>query len=190
MADGDLTTLDAVKAWLPDMASVSTSDDLLASLISAASRFVCNYTGRPSFDILTYTERYDGTGHRSMLLRQWPVVEVQSLGFGAATLADPGDFTLETPLAGGGPQRLSLARGGFPRGRGNVTVTYDAGYAAVPADVAQATVELVGERFRTRDRIGQTSKTLGGQETTAFSLAAMNPAVQAWLAPYRRVIPC
>jgi hypothetical protein len=51
-------------------------------------------------------------------------------------------------------------------------------------------IELVGERFKTRDRIGQTAKTLGGQETAAFSIAAMSPTVAALLAPYRRVIPC
>ncbi len=188
MADGDLATLDAVKAWLPDMASVGTSDDLLASLVTAASRLVCNYTGRPMFDVLTYAEDYDGTGQGCMLLRQWPVVSVRSIGFGPAVLAE--GFRLEPPLPGGGNQRLSLSAGVFPRGRGNVSVTYDAGYAATPPEVAQAVVELAGERFRTRDRIGQTSKTLGGQETAAFSLAAMSPAVAAMLAPYRRVIPC
>lgn len=190
MADGDLTTLDAVKAWLPDMANVRASDDLLQSLITAASRFVCNYTGRPAFDLLSYSEDYDGCGHSYMLLRQWPAVAVQSIGFCSTTRTDPTSFKLESALTAGGNQRLSLATGVFPRGRGNVAIAYQAGYADIPADVAQATVELVGERFRTRDRIGQTAKTLGGQETTAFSLAAMSPAVEAMLAPYRRSIPC
>ncbi|MHB8286127.1 MAG: head-tail connector protein [Caulobacteraceae bacterium] len=184
--DGDLTTLAAVKAWLPDMASVTTSDALLGQLITAASRFICNYTGRPSFDITDYTEDYEAHGHAVILLRQWPVVGVASLTREAGPIT--AGYHLEPPLPGGGNQRLSLSHGVFPHGR--ITIAYSAGYAATPPDVAQAAIELVGERFKTRDRIGQTAKTLGGQETTAFSTAALSPTVTALLAPYRRVIPC
>ena len=196
MADGDFTTLDDVKAWLPDMANVTTSDALLSQLITAASRFVCVYTGRPLFDVLSYTEDYDGSGQGFMLLRQWPVVSVQGVTFncpitgGVGQTLDPSAWRLEPPLSSGGCQRLSVPGQVFPRGRSSVTVSYSSGYAEVPPDVAQATIELVGERFRTRERIGQASKTLGGQETTTFSLKSMNDAIAAMLAPYRRVIPC
>ena len=66
-----------------------------------------------------------------------------------------------------------------------MVVSYTAGYATVPAGVQQAVTELVGEAFRRRDRIGQTSKSLGGQETTSFLAAEMNATVKArcWL-PY------
>lgn len=185
---GDLTTLAAVKAWLPDMAAVTTSDDLLAQLITAASTFVCTYTGRASFDVTPYSEDYDGAGHSFLLLRQWPVTDLASIDIGGATTAAASH--LQPPLPGGGHQRLSLIGAVFPRGRSNITVTYSAGYPAIPPDIAQAVIELVGERFKTRDRIGQTARTLGGQETTAFSTVAMSPTVAALLAPYRRVIPC
>jgi hypothetical protein len=185
---GDLTTLADVKAWLPDMANVTTSDALLAQLITAASTFVCTYTGRASFDITAYSEDYDGAGHSFLLLRQWPVSSIASIAIrGAPTAAA---YRLEPPLPGGGAQRLSLIGAVFPRGRSNIAISYSAGYPAIPPDVAQATIELVGERFKTRDRIGQTSRTLGGQETTAFSIAAMSPTVTALLAPYRRLVPC
>jgi len=184
---GDLTTLADVKAWLPDMANVTTSDALLSQLITAASAFVCNYTGRSSFDVTAYTEDYDGAGHSFLLLRQWPVTGLASISLGGAPA---GAFHLQPPLPGGGAQRLSLIGAVFPRGRSDITINYSAGYASTPPDVAQAVIELVGERFKTRDRIGQTSRTLGGQETTAFSTAAMSPTVAALLAPYRRVVPC
>ena len=188
LMDGDLTTLVAVKAWLPDMGGVTTSDALLAQLISAASTFVCNYTGRASFGVTAYAEDYDGAGHSFLLLRQWPVTDIVGISIGG--VATSAAFHLQPPIPGGGNQRLSLIGAVFPRGRANITIRYSAGYAAPPADVAQATIELAAERFKTRDRIGQTSKTLGGQETTAFSTAAMSPTVAALLAPYRRVIPC
>ena len=187
MADGDLTTPDNVKAWLPDMAQVGDYDDLLSRLITAASRAVCNYTGRPLFDVLGYTELYDGGGQGFLVLRQWPATQVLSVALSDGTPL--GAYVLEPPLAGGGAQRLTLAQDRFPRGRSNVTVDYEAGYAAVPDDVEQAVIELVGERFRARERIGLTAKTLGGQETTAFATGAFNATIAALLAPYRRVIP-
>ena len=183
----DLTTLDNVKAWLPDMASVTTSDALLARLITAASQAVCVYTGRADFGVQGYSEVYDGAARPILVLRQWPAVEVDAVGFSDG--AAPSAFSLEPPLAGGGAQRLTLVQGVFPRGVSNVTVAYQAGYAATPPDVEQAVIELVGERFRARDRIGLSAKTLGGQETTAFATKAFNDTIAALLTPYRRVVP-
>ena len=68
-------------------------------------------------------------------------------------------------------------------------MTYTAGYAITPPDVEQAVIELVGERFRARERIGLTAKGLGGQETTSFATKPFNDTVAALLAPYRRVCP-
>ena len=61
-------------------------------------------------------------------------------------------------------------------------------YGFVPQDLAQATMELVSERFKYRDRVGEASKTLSGQETTAFSLKDMPDAMKLMLQPYRAVV--
>lgn len=66
-----------------------------------------------------------------------------------------------------------------------VLVTY--GY--VPADLADACIELVGERFKYAQRIGETSHSLGGNETVAFDNARFTPFVTQLLAPYRHVLP-
>lgn len=42
-------------------------------------------------------------------------------------------------------------------------------YSFVPIDLEQCCIDLIAELYRYRDRIGQTSKSVGGQETTAFS---------------------
>lgn len=63
-------------------------------------------------------------------------------------------------------------------------------YSFIPGDVEQACVEMVGERYRTKDRIGENSKTLGGQQTVSYSTAAMNDFVKSLLQPFRRVILC
>ena len=183
----DLTTLDNVKAWLPDMAQVTSSDALLSRLITAVSQAVCVYTGRPSFAVEDYSELYDGRARPWLMLRQWPAVAVTSVYVSCSFT--PAAVALEPPVAGGGAQRLTLAEGFFPRGVSNVTVTYQAGYTATPPDVEQAVIELVGERFRARERIGLTAKTLGGQETTAFATKPFNDTIAALLGPYRRVCP-
>jgi len=62
-------------------------------------------------------------------------------------------------------------------------------YGYVPADLADAAIELVAERFKYAQRIGETSHSLGGNETVAFDNARFNPFVTALLAPYRHVLP-
>ena len=60
-------------------------------------------------------------------------------------------------------------------------------YGYVPADIARAAIEWVADRYAARSRIGQSSKTLGGQETTTFIVKAMPDVVSRLLQPYRRV---
>ena len=187
MSSADLTTLANVKAWLPDMASVSAYDPLLSRLITAASNAVCVYTGRSNFDVESYSELYDGRSRPWIVLRQWPALTVTSVFVSACY--QPLACSLEPPVSGGGAQRLTLNDGRFPYGVSNVTVSYQAGYTATPPDVEQAVIELVGERFRARERIGPSAKTRGGQETTGFVTKAFNDTIAALLQPYRRICP-
>jgi hypothetical protein len=62
-------------------------------------------------------------------------------------------------------------------------------YGFVPQDIAQATIELIAERFSYRSRIGETTHSLGGQETAGFSLKDMPDAMKLMLQPYRNVVP-
>ena len=66
-----------------------------------------------------------------------------------------------------------------------IVVTY--GYT--PEDIAQAVIEIVGERFLARSRIGETSKNIGHGQTVALSREAMNSAVKLMLQPYRQIVP-
>lgn len=62
-------------------------------------------------------------------------------------------------------------------------------YSYVPQDVEQACWELVGLRYREKDRIGVQTKSLGGQETVSYFKGNMPPDVQATLQNYMRVTP-
>jgi hypothetical protein len=95
---------------------------------------------------------------------------------------------------------LALAAGAPSAGQYNVIAglytfaAADAGravalsYGFVPQDIAQVCTELVAERYLYRLRIGEVSKSIGGQETASFSQKDMPDALAAMLAPYRRVM--
>jgi hypothetical protein len=75
---------------------------------------------------------------------------------------------------------------GFASADANAAVLVS--YSYVPADIEHACIELIGERYRYRNRIGEISKSLGGQETISFNQKDMPDYIRLLLQPYRRVI--
>lgn len=67
----------------------------------------------------------------------------------------------------------------------SITITY----GFTPEDMGQALIELAGERFRARNRIGESSQSVGGHVTTSFSQRDMNATIRSLLAPFRNVVP-
>lgn len=61
-------------------------------------------------------------------------------------------------------------------------------YSYIPADIEHACIEIVGERYRYKNHIGEVSKTLGGQGSVSFSQKDMPDFVRTLLQPYRRVV--
>ena len=61
-------------------------------------------------------------------------------------------------------------------------------YSYVPADLEEACIEMVAERYSYRGRIGVVSKSLGGQETMSYSQKAMPDSIKMMLQPYKKVI--
>jgi hypothetical protein len=62
-------------------------------------------------------------------------------------------------------------------------------YGYIPFDVADACVELVSERFKYAQRIGEKTHSLGGNETVSFDNTRFTPLIEAMLQPYRNVTP-
>ena len=182
---GDLTDLAMVKSWLG--LSTTGSDDLIASLIGAVSAFIPNYLGRKILSA-SYIETYRGNGQCEMLLRNFPITAVTSVAFAGQTITVAADPVAMTSGILFDDRALRLVGQRLPVGL-PVVVSYMAGYAAPPADIAQAATELVGEAFRRRDRIGLSSKTLGGQEMITFSPKDMNDTARALLASYQVLAP-
>lgn len=60
-------------------------------------------------------------------------------------------------------------------------------YNYIPAPIEQACIEIVGERYKYKGRIGLASASLGGQETTSYIVDGLTKAIKSRLDPYRMV---
>lgn len=83
-------------------------------------------------------------------------------------------------------------------GVGNAIYTFsssDAGqsvlitYSFTPADLEQAVVEWIAERYKYKDRIGQTTRGLGGNETAAYSLKGVPDYVGIVFDGFKKFLP-
>jgi uncharacterized phiE125 gp8 family phage protein len=190
MAFGDLTTLDDVKAWLQtgQVPFPDTDDALLARLITSASRFIEDWLGRQLISA-DWCETRDGNGGQLMVLANFPVTAVISLTIDGLNIPP-------APADGGygagyvfTPTELALRGYVFTRRAQNVVVTYTAGYAAIPPDIAQACIELVCRRYRSRTRIGEVSRAVTGGDTVTFSSRDLSGDTMRLLDRYRAVAP-
>ncbi len=61
-------------------------------------------------------------------------------------------------------------------------------YGYVPLDLANCALEWAADRYRYREKIAMTSKSLGGQETTSFRITAVPDFVSLSLRNFSRII--
>lgn len=81
----DLTTTAAVKAWTGQ--TTSTQDAVIGGLVTAASRAILAWLGRPFILPTVWTDRYDArVGMRKLFLRNYPVVSVASVQIGTSLI--------------------------------------------------------------------------------------------------------
>lgn len=74
----------------------------------------------------------------------------------------------------------------FTSGIGNIQISYTAGFTTTPKDIEDAVIQWVGWLYRSRDRIGQTTKSLAG-ETISFAPEEMPPYTRAVIEAWRTV---
>lgn len=177
-----LTTLAKVKQY---GGIDSVEDDLLlARMIDSASASIESYCSR-SFVSAARAEVRDGTGTRRMSMRHFPVTAVASLTIDGKVIPPR-----PSPTAYGytfDDYQVRLTGYVFEEGVDNVEVVYTAGLATIPEDVDLACCELVVSRYKARDRIGVSSKSLAG-ESISFVVDEFPDAVIGVLDRYRMVI--
>lgn len=142
-----LSTVADVKESLGIDAGDTSKDNLIIRKINQATLFIENYCSLSRdhhFKSTTYTnEQYDGVGKNTIMLRMRPVITLSSFQGRSAVTSD-GSFTdIEselyfTDLSAGVLELLFNTTNSWNM----YQVTYTAGYATIPADLAEACVTL------------------------------------------------
>jgi hypothetical protein len=130
--------------------------------------------------------------------------EPQIVGGGTASVAAPfGAWAADagvayengarlTPVAASpaiGQYALGLIPGQYVFNAGDDGAALLISYGFVPSDLADACIELVSERYKYSQRIGEKTHSLGGNETVSFDATRLTPLIVSLLAPYRQVSP-
>ena len=143
-----LTNLVRVKLFLG--ITVTTDDDLITQLIGGASDEILGALHRPLIQTTATAEKYDSIGDVELILRNRPVISVASVLEGTAALVE--DTSWEAGAQDLAVGRLVRISGGVPVGWASgpraVTVTYDHGYAAIPAAISAAAEAMVSFDYR------------------------------------------
>lgn len=188
MAAGDLTSVANFKQYAN--VTVTTDDALIQRMISAASAFVQIYLNR-TFASQAYTDVIDGFGGVSVQTQNYPITAVSAVTVdGIPVPAGPAP----TLRVGGwrgyvfDANQVSLQGYRFTPGNQNIVIAYTAGYTTTPLDIEQATIEMIAVRYMERSRIGQNSKSIGG-ETVSFNVKDMPASSATLFLQYKRVAP-
>lgn len=178
----DLCTVDDLKTWLNVQGS--TDDALFQRLVTAVSVYMQNWMNR-TIHSMSYTDTRDGCGTDIIVLGNRPVTEVTSLSVGGVSVAP----SLDGVQAGFvfDDMAVYLVGSKFPRGRQNVKISYKAGWATVPFDLAQAAIELAAYRYREKGHIGQTGTGMG-PEHISYSERDLPPSVKTLMNQYKSVV--
>lgn len=191
----DLTTLLDVKTWLPIPSTTMADDAKISRLITATSADFMRAVNRPDFLAATYTELREGDGATRIVLRHWPVNTVASLTVGGTTVPAASSDHVTTPgwyidsdLDPERQAQVYLAGLTFTDAA-IVAITYNAGYTAVPGDVAQAVIDWVAYRYKGIPNIGATRRRDNLGDSVAVEEIGMPLTTQSTIDRYRREIP-
>jgi hypothetical protein len=166
--------------------TVMPGDALLARMITAASQFVENWIGYPVAS-QSYALVLDGHGGDVLPLGgKPPLTGVTSLVIDGVAIP-PAALVTDSGYRFS-PSSVWVQGYLFTRGRGNIGLTCTRGWAATPADLEQAVIEVIAVRFKERDRIGQDSASMQGQNVT-FSTRDVPASVKTVLQGYKKVVP-
>ena len=190
MSAGDLTTLAAVETYL-GLPSGNSDEARLSALITACSTAFASYCGR-QFASAAFTEMRNGGGGTSLWLRQSPIAAVASVVVDGQAIPAGGGWVngVRQPGFSFDDNAVYLFGYRFCKGQQNVQIAYTAGYAAIPADLAQACVEQVSFRYKEIKDLGKRSITGPAQgQSTNFVIADFLPNTRRVLDFYRRQVP-
>jgi hypothetical protein len=200
-SDIDLTTVAGVAAYIGGVdASDQAINDLLQSLVTAASAYAANYCSR-DFRKQDYAQAYNGTGTQRLMLRAAPVTAVSSVTIDNVDIPARGTTAYgyvfdDTMLY------LAGCYAWFAPGWQNVAVSFTAGWVTpgqaalgsspaltvtLPMDMQQAIIETVALKYKAqRNNIGIAARMIAG-ETISYSQVDIPKSAKPVFDIYSRV---
>lgn len=133
-----------------------------------------------------YTYIGDGKNNRRIVLPFSPVTAVASVTINGQAIPLAADNTKPGYFFYNG--MVNLNGYAFSGGLGNVQIAYTAGFAAIPADIDQAVCEMVGYKYREKERIGMSSQNFQTQ-STSYKLADIPVTSKLLFDQYKIYIP-
>lgn len=185
-----ITTAEA-KAFLGIPTATTSENTMVNAIINSMSKFFTTYCGR-NFINAEYTEYYDGTDTDKLFLKNYPIITLDSLYidatrvFAASSLISSAYYLLNKASG-----IVTLFNYGiFPCGKGNIKVTYDAGYAtdSIPYDLKHACRLAVLHAYKRHyqdKRIGLVSETIGDR-TMSYANEDLPITVKSILNRYKK----
>ena len=156
-------------------AQTNTDAAFLTQLINAATTVIQRYCRR-DFTLTNYSEYYNGSGTRTLTLRQFPISSLVSVTYyphDATSYTDDATKFAVDKRAGIVSAIPSVALfPNFPKGFQTVLVNYTAGYSEIPADVQYACAMIVKLLYIQRGAgLLAASRKLGDYEAMYFTAA-------------------
>ncbi len=209
----DLTDVATLIEYANLLSASTEVQDIAQECISGFSNSVYRYAGRAAgifSSVMTFDEFYDGNDSDLLYLDNSPIVSITSVQVNGATV--PQSTGVNTPGWFIDRQKASIkmrsnsgAQGvatfantdwatftGLPpyrflRGRGNIEVSYTAGYTAVPPDLLMAALKQCTVWLNRRLREDERSRNMPNVGTTSYAPWAWSPDVLLIVAQYKRI---
>lgn len=157
------TSVATLKAYIGIPSADTSRDVYLAALVDFANAELCAFFGLTTDAPTTYVDRIDVADSVDvetwqLWTRRYPVISITSVAEGSATLTSGTDYSLALDF--GLVKRLGDLSA-WSLGREEVVVTYVAGFATVPGDLAHAAALIAVQAYNTAARSGLRSETIG-----------------------------
>lgn len=191
----DLVTLTQAKTYLGATSANVPADSLLGDLITGVSEQIQSYLSR-NIPSQTYTVTLNGNGQDRISLPNTPITAVLALSVDGVAKSPAVNATAAGYVFS--DTQVMLRGDRFSRGVQNVALTYTAGFAVIPPDLVNATLEGLSAVVQSLSRdpgvrsekAGDTGYTYGGTDINALANLCLTPNVTAILNQLRRVVPC
>ena len=178
----------------------ATNDSTLSWLLDAAQSKGEDETGLQfTLDPADVTETYTGDGSQRLILQRAPLVSVSTVVVNGDTIPQSTAYNMEGWFIQNGVLKLrgslrfysgdsSIYATNILAGtgsgvietntyNGNIQVSYKAGFATIPPDIARALIKMAAVAWAEKTHLGLKSQNIG-QETTSFQESWITPDVK------------